>query len=365
MIINVHRDQLLEKITLASHFSTSRLSSLVSLQGVLLQGEKDLLHFYSTNLSTYFHSQIKIENDEKFSIIIDQKKVLEFLNLLKPEKIKVSIKEDTVTFEQEKTKGSFPLIKQEDFPLPPAIKEKGQKIPTSFLLKNLPLVLFTASKDESRPALSAVNFLVMDGKLTLVSTDGFRLSLLKQEATEAFPNMLIPADFLGEVVRQTKDEKEVFFAYSQSEKTIVFKTSENEFFSRLVEGEFPPFEKVIPTESKTTVVLDREEFIRGIKLISVFARDFSNIVICEFKKGELLLHPKTGAETNNSTSQEIELKGEEQKIAFNFRFVLDFLNNIDAKKINIDILRSDAPVVFHLEDKKNFLHVIMPVRIQE
>jgi DNA polymerase-3 subunit beta len=105
--------------------------------------------------------------------------------------------------------------------------------------------------------------------------------------------------------------------------------------------------------------------LRNIKLISVFARDHSSIVLCRFNNGELVITPKTDGKEDNSTSQEIQMTGEEQKVAFNYKFVLEFLNNVDAKKIIIEILRPDAPVVFKQEGSPDFIHIIMPVRIQE
>jgi DNA polymerase-3 subunit beta len=87
------------------------------------------------------------------------------------------------------------------------------------------------------------------------------------------PSVIIPVDVLMEVVRNIKTTKDVLFSYSPSEKLVRFRLGEDEFYSRLIDGEFPPFEKVIQNESATTATLDREEFLRNIKLISVFARE--------------------------------------------------------------------------------------------
>src|SRR3990170_820860 len=135
----------------------------------------------------------------------------------------------------EKTKGRFPLINAGDFPMPPKIEEKTQKIKTEFLTRNLPLVLFSASADETRPALSGINFLTNE-ELVLVATDGFRLSLVKTKKEAKLPSVIIPADFLREIIHLGKDEKEVYFSYSAKEKAIRFRLGETEFYSRLIEG---------------------------------------------------------------------------------------------------------------------------------
>jgi DNA polymerase-3 subunit beta len=153
--------------------------------------------------------------------------------------------------------------------------------------------------------------------------------------------------------------------YLDKEKMVYFKTGNDEYFTRLIEGDFPPYERVIPTEKKTTILVEKNELIRNVKLISVFARDFSSIIICHFKKGELILSPKTEGGAENTTTQEIELEGEEMRVAFNFKFLLEFLNTINEENVTIELLRPDAPVVLKTKKNKDYLHIIMPVRIQE
>lgn len=364
MKINVPKDILLEKLNLSSHFVSNRLTSSTVLQGVLIKSDTKAIHLYSTNLTTYYHTIIA-EKTDAFEIIVEPKKIIEFLNLLNPGVIDIEVKEKELVISQEKTKGSFPLMTKEEFPVPPSITEPAEKLESSFFLKQMPLVLFAASSDETRPSLTGINFVQQEEELLMVSTDGFRLSFIKSKRKEELPSMIVPAEFLEEVMRNVKEKEEVLFSYSKAEKMVKFVVSDNDFYSRLIEGEFPPFEKVIPAETKTKVTIDKTEFLRNVKLISVFARDFSNVVICEFKKEGMSIRPKKEANEENTAFQEVEFEGEDQKVAFNFRFLLDLLNHIDGKSVIVEILRSDAPVMFKLPENKNFLHIIMPVRIQE
>ena len=290
MKINLLKEVFLEKLNLTSRFTSSKLTSATSLQGVCLVGEKDLLHFYSTNLNYYYHSTLKIENVHNFKVIIEAKKIEEFLTLLTSEKIDFEIKEKQVIITQEKTKASFPLYESSEFPFPPKMNDEKQKIKADFFKNNLSLILFSAS----------------------------------------------------------------------------FYISEHELYTRLIEGDYPQFEKVIPSEKKTTITIDKEEFLRKVKLTSIFARDFSNVIILKTDKEGLKMYPKTTKDDEeNITYQEASIEGEEQKIAFNYKFIIDFLNNISSKKVIIELLRSDAPAVFRSENIKNLIHIIMPVRIQD
>ncbi len=364
MKIKLNRGELLEKLNQATRFTSTKFTSSPVLQGVYVKSDKNKVHFYSSNLNSFFHTFLKVQTDKEEDFIIEPKKLGEFLALLPEGKIELEVKEKQIVVIADKTKGKFPLMNIEEFPLPPKIEEKEQKIKTDFFTKSLPLVLFAAATDETRPALSGVNFLTND-ELIAVATDGFRLSLVKTKKDKQLPSAIIPSDFLKEVIHFIKGEKEIDFAFSLKEKLILFKIGDSEFYSRLIEGDFPPFEKVIPQEKKTTIIVEREDLLRDVKLVSVFARDFSNIIIMEVSKGSVKLRPKMDDGEDNSSIEEAQTEGEEQKIAFNYRFLLDFLNSIDSKRIIIEVLRSDAPVVFKVEGDDSFLHIIMPVRIQE
>lgn len=365
MKLQIQRDEFLEKMLLVSKFLPTKLLTAPTLQGVSLKGKNGVIDIYASNLSSYVHSQFKTSFSGEIDVIIDPRKIVEFVTLLTAPRIEVEFNDKQLVIQEGKTKGVFPLVSPVDYPMPPTVKKVGWKIKTDFFKKNLPFLIFSTSQDETRPALSGVLFEVNENSLVMVATDGFRLSLLRAPNELNFPSAIVPADFLSEIVTLIKDEKEVILNYLESEKMIMFKIGQQEFFSRLIQEEFPPYEKVVPSEVVITAVLDRDELIRKIKLVSVFARDFSNVVVMDFKREGVSIRPKGGGGDENVAFEEGEVVGGEQKVAFNFKFVLDFLSKVASKKIKIEILRSDAPVVFKTDDNPNFIHIIMPVRIQE
>lgn len=372
MKISLIKDVFLDKLNLVSKFTSSRLATVSTLQGVLIEIKKENMHFYATDLNSYIHTILKIKNEEETKFVVDPKKLSEFLSFLSAASIDLEIKENQLIIKSGKTIGTFPLLNSNDFPPLPQFKEDKQPISKDILVNNLSLVLFAASSDETRPVLTGVNFVTSGEGVNLVATDGFRLSLLRVEKQIALPlpSLILPADFLDNLLRFLKTEAKnkkttINFGYSKSEKVIVFQTEENEFYSRLIEGDFPQYEKVIPEGVKTKIKMSKEELLRNIKLASIFARDYSNIVIFDLRKTGLYITPRVDkTETTNTAYQEVEFEGEEQRIAFNFRFVLEFLNHIESDKIILEILRPDAPSIFKLEDNPNFLHLIMPVRIE-
>lgn len=365
MKIFLQKNEFLEKIEFSSHFTSSKLSSSTSLQGICLIGEEKKINFYSTDLNYYYHSTLVNENNNKFKIIIEPKKIIEFLSLLPEAKIELEIKEKAIVITQGKIKGQFPLFFDQDFPLPPKNKEERQKIKTSFFKESLPFLLFAVSNDETRPVLTGINFVTDEENLQLVATDGFRLSLLTVKKELPFSSMIIPAGFLLNAQRFIDKEKEIEFSYLKEEKLLAFFIGDNDIYVRMIEGEYPPFEKVIPTEKKTSVIIDADEFLRSVKLVSVFSKEFSNIIIMEVEKDSVKFIPKVGQGEEDVVYQEAKIEGEVQKIAFNYKYLIDFLNGASKKKVIIELLRSDAPVVFRIEGVNNFFHIIMPVRIQE
>jgi len=365
MQIPTNKEELLKIITRAGRFTSSRIGATAGLQGLLFKNKEGRLHIYSTNLNTFFHSSLPSSEQSEISFLLDPRKLLEFISLLSEGEVILILEKERVVISQKKTKGSFPLLSPTDFPTPPVVSSPGQEVEVKKFIGALSLVLFSASRDLSRPVLSGINFVEKEGEMDIVATDGFRLSLFHMKNELNIQSMLIPAEFLLELIRNTKEKKIITMNYLNEEKMVYFKAGEDEYYTRLIEGEFPPYERVIPVEKKTTITIGKNDLIRNVKLISVFARDFSSIIICQFTKGEVRLSPKMEGGVENATTQEIELEGEEMKVAFNFKFLLEFLNSIDEEEVVIELLRPDAPVVLKTKKQKDYLHIIMPVRIQE
>jgi len=364
----IKREEFIENLKLASRFTSSRISSNTLLSGVYIKKEKKLLHFYATNLNFYFHSILNTNEEKNFDLVVEPKNIIEFLSYLPQPEVELLIEDKKIIFKSEKNQGEFPFFsKKEDFPLPPKIEEDKQEMKREFLEKNLPMVLFACASDETRPVLTGVNFFSDDDKILLVGTDGFRLSLLTIKKEINIPKIIVSASFLREILNLLKKEEKVFFSYSKEEKIVYFKINNFELYSRIIEGEYPPFEKVIPSrEGKTKFFVDKDLFLQNLKMISVFSREFSNIVIVEVKKDGVYLKPKTEEKiTKNQAFLEARIEGEEVRVAFNIKFVLEFLNHIHGKRVVVDILRPDAPVSFRDEERDGFLHIIMPVRISD
>jgi DNA polymerase-3 subunit beta len=364
MKFEIPKEELLRKLTVASKFSLSRISSNSSLQGVLIKTSENSLEITSTNLMEHFYTNIKIIGGDKHSFVIDAKKVIEFLNFLAPGKIILEVEDKKIVIKKDKTEGTFNTISAVDFPETPTLEGEFFLIDKKTIKDSLPLVLFSTAKDESRPVLTGINWANKNDKNYLVSTDGFRLSLLENSLKNNFQGS-VSASVLNESIGLVEGEENIKVTYSNKDKKTMIEVGEYKIYSQLIEGDFPPFEKVIPDGYKTRIVVDREEFLRNVKLNAIFARDFSNIIILEIKKDGFYIKPKIKEEGSMITSQEVEFEGEEQKIAFNYKFVIDILNILKTKKVIFEMSSKNAPGVFKMENNDKYTHIIMPVRTDD
>lgn len=365
MKFTIQKNYLEEKLSLASRFVSSRISSIQSLQGCYMKISKKGNFILTTNLNDFLLSEINAIIETEGEAIFDIKKSLEFLSLLPDGEISIELEDNSLIIKHNKTIGYFNTYPIEEFPQIPTVQGNEILLKEDFI-NNIPFVLFSASKDEARPILTGIYFTQNKQNTIMVSTDGFRLSIITQPLKENFPQVTIPAHIIAEVIKLSKEKKNPKVTISPEQKLIKFNIGDTTIYSRLIDGDFPPYERVIPKTLTTTTKLNRQDFIKNIRLVSVFARDQSDVVIFNIKKTGLYLRPKAQQKKTSEIYQELEsFDGEETKIAFNYKYVLEFLNNVSTESVIIQFNQSTTPGVFKSNDSSNNLHIIMPLRTEE
>ncbi|EKD85481.1 MAG: hypothetical protein ACD_38C00015G0003, partial [uncultured bacterium] len=157
--------------------------------------------------------------------------------------------------------------------------------------------------------------------------------------------------------------EEIGFSIIENKNQTVFFLPDIYIFTRLIDGEFPNIEKIIPIGAKTKVAIDRDQFAQSVKTASLFARGAANIIKIKIEKEGLRLSANTPQVGEDEDFIEAKVEGEEAEIAFNYRFLLDLLNNFPEKEVIFETSGSLNPGVFK-PAKGSFLHLIMPVRVQ-
>lgn len=141
MKISIKKSLFLEKITIATRFTSHKIGTPQALQGIYIKCEREKMDIYSTNLSYYYHTSLPINTTGTASILIEPKKLSEFLNLLEQEELSIDIEEKQIVVIQGKTRGAFSLFQASDFPLPPKIDQKESKVEAE-LFKKKPTACF-------------------------------------------------------------------------------------------------------------------------------------------------------------------------------------------------------------------------------
>lgn len=347
--------------------SVSSKPQVPVLGNILLKEKGGSLEVVGTNLEVGVRVVVTGKIDKGFEITVPSRQFTEFVGGIPAGQVELVINEDKLEIVSGKFKAVISGIAASEFPVVPVPGgESTIVLNRELLAKKLEMVVFAAGTDESRPVLSAVLMGFGGSELILVATDGYRLSKVELKVNESKTEMklLIPARVISELLRLCKESevKDVNMWVSQGSNQVIFKLGESELISRLVEGSYPDYKKIIPSNGKILINADKQELLRAIKLASIFAKESANVV--KFSAvGQLLRisanSPQLGGE---DCEVEIEHTGEDVEMAFNFRYVLEFLNNISSESIKLESNGALTPGLFKAEG--DFVHIIMPVRVQ-
>ena len=372
MKIQILQESLNRGLTTVSR-SISSKAQLPILANVLLKTDKNQLQLSATNLETGISLRLGAKIEKEGEITIPAKILAEIIASLPAGKIDLEVKENLLNINANGYRANLNGMAAAEFPKLPTYEEESLfSLPAEKLVEAINQVAFSAATDEGRPVLTGV-LLRIDGKtLSLVATDGYRLSLktlaLDSLVKENF-SLLLPARTLMEVARIISEEKgeelsTVRLGFTKEQNQVVFVFPELELFSRVIEGEFPAYEKIIPQGFSTKITLDKESFSRAVKLVSIFARDSANIIRLKIDQDFLEMSANSPQVGENKNSLEAKIEGEKNEIAFNYRFLQGFLGAVSSSEVVLEMNGPLSPGVFKSAEDESYKHIIMPVRLQ-
>jgi DNA polymerase-3 subunit beta len=230
-------------------------------------------------------------------------------------------------------------------------------------------VVFAAASDESRPILTGVLTRFSGDSMTLAAADNYRIAVRTLTTTRPVtPEMsiVVPARSYAELMRILPDSDDpIDITVTPNKSQVLFHVEGIDLVSRLIEGQFPNYEPVIPTGHSSRAVIDRESFLAGARRASIFARDSANIVKVELAGdgGEGVSITAHAADVgDNADTLDAAIEGQATTIAFNARYLIDVLANLRADQAALELSGPLAPGVVRGVGKDDYVHVIMPVR---
>lgn len=344
--------------------------TLPVLGNILLETGSGKLKLAGTNLEVGVVKTIAAEIIEDGAVTVPAKTLIEVIASLSGLEIELLTEGDLLKIQAGKFKADLNGISASEFPVIPGSKEEGIKIPKKVFKETIPQVSFASAVDEGRPVLTGILTEIKEDGFEVVATDGFRLAH-KTYAPEGLKGInfraLIPRRTLDELVRiiqeETDTEDFVVLATTDSENQVVFTIGSSILSSRLIEGNFPNWEKIIPASfvSKTTV--NKDELIKGLKLASVFARGETNVIKLKVSSSGIGLASETKEVGHQDAQVDAQTSGEELEIAFNSKYLLDAVVACPGDELIIEFSGSLSAARVKPVMEEGLEYIVMPVRI--
>lgn len=345
-------------------------SELPILSNVLLAAKDNRLTLSATNLSTTIVTHVGASIEIDGSITIPAKMLRDFVANLSTDTIEADLKKDILHIKSDITKSRFNGVSAQDFPDLPEERTSLETIelePQSFY-NAISAVSFCASLDDTRPVFTGI-YLDFDGKeITMAASDGFRLSetKIKTESKGEKFTVVIPSKTLVDVSRVFSDsENPIQFTLDKNDNLVIFKQEDTLVATRILDGEYPDYTKIIPTSTSTKAEFLSHEFSEAVKLTDIFAKEADSALLLKIDPKGFVEVTASSQETGEHKSRfKAEVESEKEvEIGFNSKYLLDFLNNIKSEKIIVRTEGDSSPCIFEPVEMQNYIHIIMPMQI--
>ena len=354
-------------------------STLPVTQNVLISTDQSRLKLSATNLEIAITTWIGASIEDEGAITLPARILTEFVNTLEGDKIDFSLPEGNgiLNISSGRSKATINGIDAEEFPPIPTVLDGIRAVVNAGVLKKaISRVAFAAATEESRPVLTGVELKIEGNDFSLAAADGFRLAVQKDKLTEPIDGnieVIIPARTINELNRLVSDDsEEIEVVMTPTRGQILFRSGDIEIVSQLLQGNFPNYQQLLPEEHSTRSIFDTNALQRAVRSASIFARDGSNIVRMQLvppteddDNGKALISARSEEVGDNEDVVDAEsLEGEESKIAFNSRYLMDVLAVLDKGNVVLETTTASSPGVFKPVEDDGYTHVVMPMFVQ-
>lgn len=312
--------------------------------------------------------KVNVEHIEEGSIVLHAKYFPEIIRKLPEDIVSIEVDSSLKTVIRS-GKAEFNLNGQdaEEYPLLPKIQTDDTfEMPVNVLKNMIKQTVFAVSTMETRPILTGVNMRLANNRLHFVATDSHRLASREvdiQDAAVQFENVVVPGKSLHELNKILSDTDELI-QISVTNNQIFFRTKNINFLSRLLDGNYPETDRLIPTHSKTKIKMKTKELLHTIDRASLLAKDEKNNVVRLSTEGNMIEISSNSPEIGNVVENisAISMEGEELKISFSSKYVMDALRAIEYDEITIDFTGAMRPFIIRPVEDDSILQLILPVR---
>lgn len=335
------------------------------LEGIYIKATKEGLTLIGSDIDVSIETKVEADVIQEGSIVIDSRIFSEIIRKLPNSEVKIEISEnDLIQITCEKSVFNLVFMNSSDYPSLPSINEDiSVEVPQNLLKNMIKGTSFAIAQDETRPILQGILFEVKNRELNLVALDGYRLAV-RNELLDVDNNIevVIPGKTLNEVSKILEDNNDIV-KITFTNNHILFNINNTKIISRLLDGKFVNYVSLLPQEYKLLVNVKKQELQQGIERASLMAKDGnSNLIRLDVQEDILVI-------TSNSQlgkvreEVNINLQGEGVQIAFNSRYLLDVLKNMEDDDVVIEMTSSVSPCVIKGRNSNSSKYLVLPVRL--
>lgn len=349
--------------------AVSPSNTLPVLNNILLKAKDKKLYFSATNLEIAINFSIPAEVKNEGSITVPAKLITSYTAFLEDEDVEMKAEAGiTLSIKSKSSQTKIKGISPEEFPLIPKMdKEAALEIKAKDLAQAIDHTVFSAAISTTRPVLAGVYIEAEKNTLKLVATDSFRLAEKKTnlaKKTEAAINCIVPVRTLLELGRilSAKYEDEIV-EINISKNQILFVVDGVELISRLIEGKFPDYKKIIPKATRTKLETPVSHLALATKRVSLFAKENNNsIKLAATNDGKLHISTEETSIGEEKAEVDARVEGENNKVALNSQYLLDVLAHLK-EDVSIEMDEKLTPIVVRPTKKDDYLYIIMPLKV--
>ncbi|AQR92751.1 DNA polymerase III subunit beta [Clostridium saccharoperbutylacetonicum] len=364
MIFTCEKQKILEGISIVQKAITGK-STMPILEGIYIKAKGSTLTLIASDMDVSIQTLVDATVIEEGSIVIDAKIFGEIIRKLPNSSIKIEIIENQLLkITCEKSVFDVVYMNSNEFPELPQINEQLKISVNQNILKNMIKgTSFAIAQEETRPILQGILFEVQNKTLNLVALDGYRLAIKSEFLDNDMDiEVVIPGKTLIEVSKILEDIDEIV-DITFTNNHILFNLEKTKIISRLLEGKFINYNSLLPQEHKLFVNVNRQELQNAIERASLMAKDGNtNLIRLDIQQDNLII---TSNSQLGKVREEISIKlqGEGIQIAFNSKYLLDVLKNMEQNEVVMKMTSGISPCVIEEENNENAKYLVLPVRL--
>lgn len=366
MKFSCYKNDLVEALNFAIRASAHKPMTPI-LSGFYLAASNSQLELQATDNLTGIITRIPVNVEEAGYTAVSAKRLLDFVRNMPDDTITLTQDQNALTIQSGGASVDLLVMNADDFPkVQTPQSSKSFKIKMAALKNLIAKTSFAVAKDDTRPVFTGVLFDINGDKISAVGTNTHRLAFLSDtlpDSHEPF-NFLVRADVLNNLAAQfnSKDAEEVVFV-EIAPGSVSFSFYNNLLTTRIIEGQFPPFDRVIPKESTTNIKVNAAEFKRVINFVSLMSKETEyNSVKLDVSEHGLEISSSSNEVGDAAQSVECTFDGEPLTINFNSEYLSDFLRTVDCKELKIEFKDRFSTIKITEPDKPNWIYVATPVR---